>query len=89
MLIVILYSATTFQSNFRSLCSLVCKWNYSADPDGNNKWNEEFFDQIQLRDLKKDNWRKIGILVNVLYNVQLLTKHKSIILNESYFVRIV
>ncbi|KAF3426115.1 hypothetical protein E2986_08939 [Frieseomelitta varia] len=47
-------------SESRSLCSLVCKWNYSADPDGNNKWNEEFFDQIQLRDLKKDNWRKIG-----------------------------
>ncbi|XP_053985764.1 FGGY carbohydrate kinase domain-containing protein [Hylaeus volcanicus] len=47
-------------SESRSLCSLVCKWNYSADPDGNNKWNEEFFDQIHLKDLKKDNWRKIG-----------------------------
>lgn len=54
----------------------MCKWNYSADPDGNNKWNEEFFDQIQLRDLKKDNWRKIGIvniLVNVLYNIQFIS----------------
>lgn len=47
-------------SESRSLCSLVCKWNYSAGPDGNNKWDEEFFDQINLKDLKKDNWRKIG-----------------------------
>ncbi|XP_043254731.1 FGGY carbohydrate kinase domain-containing protein [Colletes gigas] len=47
-------------SESRSLCSLVCKWNYSASPDGNNKWNEEFFDQIHLNDLKKDKWRKIG-----------------------------
>ncbi|XP_033314422.1 FGGY carbohydrate kinase domain-containing protein [Bombus vosnesenskii] len=47
-------------SESRSLCSLVCKWNYSAGPDGNNKWVEEFFEQIHLKDLKKDNWRKIG-----------------------------
>ncbi|XP_060826716.1 FGGY carbohydrate kinase domain-containing protein isoform X1 [Bombus pascuorum] len=47
-------------SESRSLCSLVCKWNYSAGPDGNNKWDEEFFEQIHLKDLKKDNWRKIG-----------------------------
>lgn len=47
-------------SESRSLCSLVCKWNYSASPDGNNKWNDEFFEQIHLKDLKKDNWRKIG-----------------------------
>ncbi|XP_017890173.1 FGGY carbohydrate kinase domain-containing protein [Ceratina calcarata] len=47
-------------SESRSLCSLVCKWNYSASPDGNNKWSEEFFEQIHLNDLKKDNWRKIG-----------------------------
>ncbi|OAD56950.1 FGGY carbohydrate kinase domain-containing protein [Eufriesea mexicana] len=48
-------------SESRSLCSLVCKWNYSAGPDNNNKWNEEFFEQIHLlEDLKKDNWRKIG-----------------------------
>ncbi|XP_076165895.1 FGGY carbohydrate kinase domain-containing protein [Ptiloglossa arizonensis] len=50
-------------SESRSLCSLVCKWNYNAGPDGNNKWNEEFFDQIHLKDLKKDNWRKIGNVV--------------------------
>ncbi|XP_076283733.1 FGGY carbohydrate kinase domain-containing protein [Lasioglossum baleicum] len=47
-------------SESRSLCSLVCKWNYNADPDGNSGWNEEFFHQIQLGDLMKDNWRKIG-----------------------------
>ncbi|XP_012150271.2 FGGY carbohydrate kinase domain-containing protein isoform X1 [Megachile rotundata] len=47
-------------SESRSLCSLVCKWNYSAGPDGNNKWKEDFFEQIHLKDLKKDNWRKIG-----------------------------
>jgi len=49
---------------FRSLCSLVCKWNYSANPIGKNGWNEDFFEQLNLRDLKKDNWRKIGTLRN-------------------------
>ncbi|XP_078034707.1 FGGY carbohydrate kinase domain-containing protein [Augochlora pura] len=47
-------------SDSRSLCSLVCKWNYNADPDGNNGWNTAFFQQIQLGELMKDNWKKIG-----------------------------
>ncbi|KAG7203325.1 hypothetical protein KM043_010413 [Ampulex compressa] len=47
-------------SESRSLCSLVCKWNYNADVSGKNGWSEDFFDQIHLKDLKKDNWRKIG-----------------------------
>ncbi|XP_029174256.1 FGGY carbohydrate kinase domain-containing protein [Nylanderia fulva] len=53
------------ESESRSLCSLVCKWNYSANPDGKNGWNEDFFEQLNLRDLKKDNWRKIGNDVRV------------------------
>lgn len=48
------------ESESRSLCSLVCKWNYNANPDGKNGWDENFFEQINLGDLKKDNWRKIG-----------------------------
>ncbi|XP_012055305.1 PREDICTED: FGGY carbohydrate kinase domain-containing protein [Atta cephalotes] len=48
------------ESESRSLCSLVCKWNYSANPIGKNGWDEDFFEQLNLRDLKKDNWRKIG-----------------------------
>lgn len=71
----------------------MCKWNYSASPDGNNKWNDEFFEQIHLKDLKKDNWRKIGIIAN-LYNNRncfYLGKFKSlhkteIISFESYVV---
>ncbi|EFN81446.1 FGGY carbohydrate kinase domain-containing protein [Harpegnathos saltator] len=47
-------------SESRSLCSLVCKWNYSANPNGKHGWDEDFFEQLNLRDLKKDNWRKIG-----------------------------
>ncbi|KAL2735916.1 FGGY carbohydrate kinase domain-containing protein isoform X2 [Vespula squamosa] len=43
----------------RSLCSLVCKWNYYAEPDENG-WKEDFFNQIGLQDLKKNNWSKIG-----------------------------
>lgn len=50
----------------------MCKWNYSAGPDGNNKWDEGFFDQINLKDLKKDNWRKIGITGSVVHRPQLL-----------------
>ncbi|XP_012277775.1 FGGY carbohydrate kinase domain-containing protein [Orussus abietinus] len=44
----------------RSLCSLVCKWNYCADPSDNNGWNIEFFESIGLSDLSKSNWRRIG-----------------------------
>lgn len=53
------------ESESRSLCSLVCKWNYSANPDGKNGWSEDFFEQLNLRDLKKDNWKKIGNDVRV------------------------
>ncbi|TGZ37627.1 FGGY carbohydrate kinase domain-containing protein [Temnothorax longispinosus] len=53
------------ESESRSLCSLVCKWNYSANPNGRNGWDEDFFEQLNLRDLKKDNWRKIGNDVRV------------------------
>lgn len=51
-------------SESRSLCSLVCKWNYYAGPDSNNGgWKEDFFNQIGLQDLKKNNWSKIGNIV--------------------------
>lgn len=56
------FSLLIFIFYFRSLCSLVCKWNYSANPNGKHRWDEDFFEQLNLRDLKKDNWRKIGIL---------------------------
>ncbi|XP_034949269.1 FGGY carbohydrate kinase domain-containing protein [Chelonus insularis] len=47
-------------SESRSLCSLVCKWNYTAKPDGKNNWCEEFFNQIGLASLKDNNWKRIG-----------------------------
>lgn len=44
----------------RSLCSVVCKWNY----DGiENSWPENFFDQIGLGDLKNCNYKKIGSVI--------------------------
>ncbi|XP_058791631.1 FGGY carbohydrate kinase domain-containing protein [Phymastichus coffea] len=50
-------------SDSRSLCSLVCKWNYSAGPDGDYHWCSDFFDKIGLSDLKNGNWKKIGQIV--------------------------
>ncbi|XP_063972729.1 FGGY carbohydrate kinase domain-containing protein isoform X2 [Diachasmimorpha longicaudata] len=47
-------------SESRSLCSLVCKWTYGANPDGKNGWNEEFFNEIGLSVLKENNWQRIG-----------------------------
>lgn len=46
-------------SESRSLCSLVCKWNYNA----NNGWNEDFLTKIGLSCLKENNWKKIGNIV--------------------------
>lgn len=43
--------------NTRSLCSLVCKWNY----DGFNKtWSVDFLKQVGLDDLCTDNFERIG-----------------------------
>ncbi|KAJ9601681.1 hypothetical protein L9F63_000152, partial [Diploptera punctata] len=50
-------------NNQRSLCSLVCKWTYEAHPNGNNGWNEKYFNQIGLSDLMAENWKKIGSVV--------------------------
>ncbi|XP_043498737.1 FGGY carbohydrate kinase domain-containing protein isoform X1 [Polistes fuscatus] len=51
-------------SESRSLCSLVCKWNYYAEPGVNNSgWKEDFFNQIGLQDLKDNNWSKLGNVI--------------------------
>ncbi|XP_058159483.1 FGGY carbohydrate kinase domain-containing protein isoform X3 [Dasypus novemcinctus] len=39
-----------------SLCSLVCKWTYSAEKG----WDDSFWKMIGLEDLVEDNYRKIG-----------------------------
>lgn len=44
----------------RSLCSVVCKFNYEALPTGSSGWNKEFFEIIDLIELSEDNWKKIG-----------------------------
>lgn len=48
----------------------MCKWNYSANPNGKNGWDEDFFEQLNLRDLKKDNWRKIGTLSYLILKIE-------------------
>lgn len=44
----------------RSLCSLVCKWNYECATDGKQGWNKNFLKEIDLADLIEDNFKKIG-----------------------------
>lgn len=44
----------------RSLCSLVCKWNYECSLDGKQGWNKSFLREIGLEDLISDNFSKIG-----------------------------
>lgn len=41
----------------RSLCSVVCKWNYNA---GKMEWNREFFKKIDLEDLLANKEEIIG-----------------------------
>ncbi|KAG4078833.1 hypothetical protein HA402_015423 [Bradysia odoriphaga] len=41
----------------RSLCSVVCKWNYDA---ANKCWSDDFFRKINLLDLSTENYRKLG-----------------------------
>uniref|UniRef100_A0A8P0NU74 FGGY carbohydrate kinase domain-containing protein n=2 Tax=Canis lupus familiaris TaxID=9615 RepID=A0A8P0NU74_CANLF len=42
----------------RSLCSLVCKWTYSAEKG----WDDSFWKMIGLEDFVADNYRKIGVI---------------------------
>nr|CAD7426461.1 unnamed protein product [Timema monikensis] len=44
----------------RSLCSLVCKWTFQADPKGYTGWSKSYFEEIGLSDLAANNWHKIG-----------------------------
>lgn len=47
----------------RSLCSLVCKWNYECSIDGKKGWNIDYLNKIGLSDLAEDNFKKIGCQV--------------------------
>ncbi|XP_046965108.1 FGGY carbohydrate kinase domain-containing protein [Vanessa cardui] len=44
----------------RSLCSLVCKWNYECSVDGKRGWNMDFLRKIGLDDLAGEDFKKIG-----------------------------
>lgn len=44
----------------RSLCSLVCKWNYECSARNKQGWNLDFLHEIGLNDLADDNYFKIG-----------------------------
>ncbi|XP_045448329.1 FGGY carbohydrate kinase domain-containing protein [Melitaea cinxia] len=44
----------------RSLCSLVCKWNYECSTDGKKGWNINFLEEIGLADLSSEDFKKIG-----------------------------
>ena len=58
------YRATTCgtaSTPSRSLCSLVCKWNYWVRPSGNVVgWDREFFSAAGLGDLAAEDWARIG-----------------------------
>ncbi|GJQ84026.1 hypothetical protein Trydic_g10491 [Trypoxylus dichotomus] len=46
--------------DFRSLCSLVCKWSYEIDGKDKHGWSESYLKEIGLEDLIEDNFKKIG-----------------------------
>ena len=51
----------SFQNYFqRSLCTLVCKWNYRSGIDGEDGWDESFMNSIGLKELLLDGAKKIG-----------------------------
>ncbi|VVD03134.1 unnamed protein product [Leptidea sinapis] len=52
------WKATGYES--RSMCSLVCKWNYECLSSGSHGWNLNFLNQIGLDDLAENNFCKIG-----------------------------
>jgi len=47
-------------SNDRSSCTTTCKWTYLAH---DSRWDTEYFDAIELSELVKDGFRRIGSTV--------------------------
>ncbi len=49
-------------SRSRSLCTVVCKWNYRghADPHGPEGWDAGFLKAIGLQDLADNDYKRIG-----------------------------
>ncbi|XP_022120416.2 FGGY carbohydrate kinase domain-containing protein [Pieris rapae] len=47
-------------SQTRSLCSLVCKWNYECLSSGEHGWNANFLNEVGLGDLVENDFVKIG-----------------------------
>ena len=46
----------------RSLCSAVCKWNYSVKPTGEIVgWDTDYLKAVSLQDLASDNFKRLGI----------------------------
>ncbi|XP_055335255.1 FGGY carbohydrate kinase domain-containing protein-like [Paramacrobiotus metropolitanus] len=52
-------------SDYRSVCSVVCKWLYQINPEQptQQQWDPSIFTQIGLEDLCQNNFEKIGINV--------------------------
>jgi D-ribulokinase len=44
-------------STVRSICTLVCKWNYLAHE---KRWSDSYFERVGLGDLTSDGYAKIG-----------------------------
>lgn len=51
----------------RSLCSVVCKWNYIVDEAGYHGWPGDLFELIGLKDLLDENASPIGKHFLVFY----------------------
>eukprot|EP00118_Oscarella_pearsei_P007583 m.37667 g.37667 ORF g.37667 m.37667 type:complete len:181 (+) comp32418_c0_seq4:465-1007(+) len=49
-------------STARSLCCVVCKWNYVCDQNGSG-WDDSYWRQIGLSEFPEENYRKIGARV--------------------------
>lgn len=44
----------------RSSGTLIAQWTYEIPVSGNEGWNAQFFEDIGIPEMAKDNFRKIG-----------------------------
>ena len=58
----------------RSLCSLVCKWNYEIGGDGKEiGWNKDFLELIGLGDLTSGDIGRLGTVVRREFSTVLIS----------------
>ena len=64
------YKSSCLNNFLRSLCSVVCKWNYIIDESGSHGWPSDLLDLIGLTELLENHASLIGEFKPLRYHTR-------------------